>query len=163
MRVRPFVLIRVASVVVLLVPSLFAQGPATSPENTPGANPGVRRPKAAARTAIGGNQSPILRAMLDLESVRDAKCHSTACNFEDFVYGSPLTDAARETRTAMQQRLVAVVWGKASEAARRHGEDRVSPARIAQLLAGVLLIGSTPAGRWPTGERRAEVVSRTKG
>ena len=146
MRIRPFVLVRFALVVVLLAPSVFAQEPASPPENAPGAGPAARPPTAAVRTAIGGNQSPILRAMLDLESVRDAKCHSTACNFEDFVYGSPLTDAARETRTAMQKRLVAVVWGKASEAARRHGEDRVSPARIEPLLADLLQIESTPTG-----------------
>ena len=35
---------------------------------------------------------PVLAAFLELESSNDAKCHSTACRFENFVYGTSLIE-----------------------------------------------------------------------
>ena len=126
------------AVAVLLVDSAFFCAVA----GEPGA-----APEEAGRIGILRQQTaPILRAMQDLESVRDAKCHSTACRFEDFIYGSPLTNGAREAKIELQKRLVARIWRNASDAARRHGEDRISPSRIEPLLAASLRFKSTPSG-----------------
>jgi hypothetical protein len=57
---------------------------------------------------------PILEAMGDLESKRDAKCHSSACRFENFVFGTPLTDEAREVKVDLQKEMIRGVWSRAS-------------------------------------------------
>ena len=105
------------------------------------------QPKATVRIGIQRQETaPILRAMKDLESVRDAKCHSTACRFEDFLYGSPLSHEAREVKIEFQKRLVARIWRKASDAASDQGQGSISRSQIEPLLAASLRFESTPSG-----------------
>lgn len=56
----------------------------------------------------------ILNAMLELESASDAKCASTANRFEDFVFGTPLSEAGRGAKNALQKGLVSRLWRAAS-------------------------------------------------
>jgi hypothetical protein len=74
----------------------------------------------------------ILSAIEKLESGSDAKCHSSASRFEDFLYGTPLSDAARQSHVELQKRLVTRIWGDASRSAARAGEKSVSAERIQQ-------------------------------
>ncbi len=78
---------------------------------------------ATAQASDEANLSPdsplsILNAMLELESESDAKCASTANRFENFVYGTPLSEPGRRAKQSLQKDLVARVWGNASRTAK---------------------------------------------
>ncbi|HXV37277.1 MAG TPA: hypothetical protein VEC18_09010, partial [Myxococcota bacterium] len=62
----------------------------------------------------GMSIDPLLTAIEDLESSRDAKCHSSANRFEDFLFGTPLSEAARSAGVALQVELVRGIWARAS-------------------------------------------------
>ncbi|TFG95387.1 MAG: hypothetical protein E4H11_05130, partial [Myxococcales bacterium] len=61
--------------------------------------------------------SPLLEALERLESVHDAKCHSSASRFEDFLYGTPLGEAAQIANVEQQKRVARRLWSGASRAA----------------------------------------------
>ena len=69
---------------------------------------------------------PVLRAIVELESTRDAKCHSSANRFEDFLFGTPLSQEAREASFALQKRLASRLWRRASLSAAASGAGEVS-------------------------------------
>jgi hypothetical protein len=74
----------------------------------------------------------ILSAIENLESGNDAKCHSSASRFEDFLCGTPLSEAARRSQIQLQMRLVSRIWGDASRSAARAGKKSVGAERIRQ-------------------------------
>jgi hypothetical protein len=76
----------------------------------------------------------ILSAIEKLESDRDAKCHSSATRFEDFIYGTPLADEGRWTNVDLQKRWVQRIWAGASEAASQAGESAISPQRLREQI-----------------------------
>ncbi len=78
-------------------------------------------------TRLDSSPEPVLSAIELLESSSDAKCHSSASRFEDFLYGTPLTDEARRAQFELQKRLVRRIWGRASRAAEQAGEETVGP------------------------------------
>jgi len=69
--------------------------------------------------------SPVLDAIEQLESQRDAKCHSSASRFEDFLNGTPLSSDARHANVELQKRLARGLWADASATARAAGEGEV--------------------------------------
>jgi hypothetical protein len=80
---------------------------------------------------VSSDPTPVLTAIESLESQSDAKCHSSASRFEDFLHGTPLSDEARQTKADAQKALVVRVWSAASRAAHHAGESSVSAQRIA--------------------------------
>ena len=64
----------------------------------------------------------ILSAIERLESAHDAKCHSTASRFEDFLFGTPLSDAARIAHEEAKRRVALGLWSAASRRAREAGD-----------------------------------------
>ncbi len=76
----------------------------------------------------------ILVGIRKLESASDPKCHATACRFENFVFGTPLTDAARDEKVSLQKALIGDIWARASRAARQEGEDHVPLNQLQPLL-----------------------------
>ena len=83
----------------------------------------------------GDSSTDILYAIRTLESGHDPKCHSTACRFEDFLYGTPLTEEAREAKIELQKELVRWLWVGASRAAALTDEDTVKAGQLQQLVA----------------------------
>jgi hypothetical protein len=81
---------------------------------------------------------PVLSAIELLESDRDATCHSSASRFEDFLYGTPLSDEAREAKTELQKQLLKRVWQEASRTAARSGDDTVSAERLRPQIEALL-------------------------
>jgi hypothetical protein len=71
----------------------------------------------------------VVSAMQELESQRDAKCHSTASRFEDFLFGTPLSAPARRANVELQKRLVRQLWREGGAAAA--GAARIEPAHLA--------------------------------
>ncbi len=95
----------------------------------------VRAPaQEAAPPELESSPVAILNAMLELESASDAKCASTANRFEDFVFGTPLSEDGRQAKNELQKQLVAGLWSRASEAA---GES-VAPEEIKSWIDRVL-------------------------
>jgi hypothetical protein len=94
---------------------------------------------AAPGPETGPSAEPILSAIERLESGHDAKCHSTASRFEDFLFGTPLGDDARFANFEEQKRLVRRLWSRASARAAAAGEAVVQPEHlepeVAQLFA----------------------------
>jgi hypothetical protein len=80
----------------------------------------------------------ILSAIENLESGNDAKCHSSANRFEDLLYGTPLSDGARQSQVQLQKRLVTRIWGGASRSAARADERNVGAERIRQQVDELL-------------------------
>ena len=62
-----------------------------------------------------GADNTVLSAIEALESQHDARCHSTASRFEDFLFGTPLSAEARHAHTTLQKRLAARLWSTAFE------------------------------------------------
>jgi hypothetical protein len=73
--------------------------------------------------------TPLLSAIEKLESSSDAKCHSTASRFEDFLFGTPLLDEARLEKVDLEKELVRRLWADSSEAATQ--AERIRSAAIA--------------------------------
>lgn len=76
----------------------------------------------------------ILGQIGKLESNRDPKCFATATRLENFMFGTPLTQEARQRKTELQKALVQRVWQTASTAATKAGENEIS---AQQLLASL--------------------------
>ncbi len=102
-----------------------------------------QEPPPAEAPAPFSETGPVLEALRALESRRDAKCHSTACRFENYVFGTPLTDEGRDERAGLQKEFVRRVWQRASRAAAEAGETSVGPERLAPAIAELVRIEET--------------------
>ena len=89
----------------------------------------------------------ILSAIETLESESDAKCHSSASRFEDFIYGTPLADEGRWANVDLQKRWVHRIWAEASEVASRAGEAAVSPQRLREQIEQWFDWSEAPGGQ----------------
>ena len=106
-------------------------------------------PPAPSETLATMNSSLtlILLAILDLESANDAKCHSTACRFEDFLFGTPLNDAARSARFERQKELLLSLWARASRTAHEAGGQVVTATDLQPLLEQHFEVSEDALGR----------------
>jgi hypothetical protein len=69
---------------------------------------------AAAVSSLAADRDPVLEAIETLESRHDARCHSTASRFEDFLFGTPLSTEARHAHVDLQKRLALEIWTRAA-------------------------------------------------
>lgn len=98
---------------------------------------------AAAPEAAG---SPVLSAIESLESAHDAKCHSSASRFEDFLYGTPLSTPARNLHGVIQRRLARRLWEAASAVAASDRAERITAAHVNAGAADLLALASRADG-----------------
>jgi len=100
--------------------------------------------------------SKVLLAIRRLESDRDPKCHSTACRFENFIYGTPLTAEARDRKVELQKELILGVWTRATWAAAKAGARTLTRQGLAPFIDRVATIteddDSTIVVRFPDAE-----------
>jgi hypothetical protein len=101
-------------------------------------------PKSAPLT---GSSDAILAAIEDLESEHDAKCHSTASRFEDFLFGTPLSIDARLAHEEAKKRAALQLWTAASRAASNAGEDTVGSRHVNAEAAKIAVPTQQPDGR----------------
>lgn len=85
----------------------------------------------------------ILADIQQLESNKDPKCYATASRLEDFMYGTPLSDAARHQKNKLQKRLVELVWRRADS-----DSDKVTPENIEKSFSNIISFSSTPEGAY---------------
>ena len=88
----------------------------------------------------------VLSAIEKLESESDPRSHSGAIRFENFIYGTPLTDEGRWVNVTLQKRWVQRIWEQASRAAEKAGEAMVSPQRLREQIDARFERSEAPGG-----------------
>jgi hypothetical protein len=97
---------------------------------------------------FGMSVDPLLSAIEQLESDHDAKCHSSANRFEDFLFGTPLSDAARSASVELQVHLVRGLWARASTTALREGASAIQPQHISPEIEKIVSVDRSVDGEW---------------
>jgi hypothetical protein len=76
----------------------------------------------------------IIDKIYQLEKNKDAKCYATANRLEDFMYGTPLTEDARNAKIEIQKKIVFYFKEKGSEIARQQQQSTISPEIVKTLI-----------------------------
>jgi hypothetical protein len=97
---------------------------------------------------FGMSVDPLLSAIEQLESDHDAKCHSSASRFEDFLFGTPLSEAARSANVELQVQLVGDLWARASTVALQEGESAIQPQRVRREIEKIVSVDRSADGEW---------------
>ena len=80
----------------------------------------------------------IIHKIQELESRKDAKCYATANRLEDFMYGTPLTEEARNIRIDIQKTLALYIKDAATLEARLQNLDEIT-IEIANIVVSKLV------------------------
>ncbi|MBW2316713.1 MAG: CRTAC1 family protein [Deltaproteobacteria bacterium] len=86
--------------------------------------------RAAADAPRESSPETIQSAIEQLESERDAKCHSTASRFEDFLFGTPLSAQARFAHEEAKKRAALRLWSAASRSASEAGDATIGARHV---------------------------------
>ena len=87
----------------------------------------TREPEETRRAS---SSETIQSAIERLESQHDAKCHSTANRFEDFLYGTPLSAQARLAHDEAKKQVAQRLWTAASRSASKAGDAAIEARHI---------------------------------
>lgn len=90
----------------------------------------------------------IIDNIASLESVKDPKCHATANRLEDFMYGTPLNDAARVKKTELQKKLLLYVWDATTKKADELGIDTINLEVLKVVANNLNQFGKLNNGTW---------------
>jgi hypothetical protein len=104
--------------------------------------------ESLASAGFGMSVEPLLSAIEQLESDHDAKCHSSANRFEDFVFGTPLSEAARSANVELQVEWVRSLWARASTAALQAGESTINAHRVRAEIDEIVSVDRSTDGEW---------------
>jgi hypothetical protein len=85
-------------------------------------------------TAQEGNVSEIIQKIYDLEKNKDPKCYATANRLEDFMYGTPLDEAARSLKIDIQKEIIYYLKETGTKNARLVGETIIKANRLLAIL-----------------------------
>ena len=96
---------------------------------------------------VGSGAASIVNSIITLESARDAKCHSTACRLEDYLYGTPLDKEARNVRWEFQRELARSIWTQASQEAARQGRKELTKGQLQPIIAEFLQTSHSENGQ----------------
>ncbi|MCB0669627.1 MAG: VCBS repeat-containing protein, partial [Saprospiraceae bacterium] len=94
----------------------------------------------------GNSVSQIIAKISQLESARDPKCYATANRLEDFMYGTPLSDDARNLRIEVQKEVSLFIRNKASEIARKRGATTIARQDIVMVTDSIATVGTLKDG-----------------
>ena len=122
---------QLASALALCTVVVVAHGDTRVPEETPGES----------------SSETILSAIERLESQHDAKCHSSASRFEDFLFGTPLSAQARLAHDEAKKRVALRLWSAASRSASRAGDAMVEDRHIHREAAAIAIPTQQDDGR----------------
>ncbi len=103
---------------------------------------------AAAQGQSTRTLASIFAEIQNLEGANDPKCDATASRLEDFIYGTPLTDAARFRKNELQKALIRTLWLRASPLVAADDRASVSEADIQQVAADLLVHEQRADGGW---------------
>ena len=94
---------------------------------------------AAAQEQSTRTLASIFAEIQNLEGANEPKCDATASRLEDFIYGTPLTDAARFRKNELQKNLIRTLWMRVSPLVAADGRASVSEADVQQVAAALLV------------------------
>ena len=90
----------------------------------------------------------ILNEIESLEGENDPKCYATASRLEDFMFGTPLSDSARNAKNDLQKSLVRDVWTRASLAATEAEVNEVGSAAVEQSASDLFKFAQGDDSHW---------------
>ncbi|MBW2541163.1 MAG: CRTAC1 family protein [Deltaproteobacteria bacterium] len=96
----------------------------------------------------GMSLDPLLSAIEQLESDHGARCQSSAGRFEDSIFGTPLSEAARSASVELQVDLVRALWARASVVALQQGASTIQPRHLRPEIEKVVGIDRSAEGEW---------------
>ena len=103
----------------------------------------------SAQTSSPSNSlNDLLGGILQLESDLEPKCDATATRLEDFMYGTPLTSAARYKKIDLQKSLILDIWQQASDRASKNAEKNIGLNYLTPVLHEQLSYSELPNGDW---------------
>lgn len=103
-----------------------------------------RPPEQAPRAS---SPETIVSAIERLESRYDAKCHSTASRFEDFLYGTPLSVQARLAHDEAKKHVALRLWSAASRSASKAGDATIEARHIHREASAIAIPTQQDDGR----------------
>ncbi|NNK89589.1 MAG: CRTAC1 family protein, partial [Saprospiraceae bacterium] len=83
-----------------------------------------------------------------LESRKDAKCYATANRLEDFIYGTPLDDGARNIRIDIQKDFIYYLKEQGSDYARTQKHDSIYLSDLKAVIDTIFYYGRLKNGDW---------------
>ena len=92
--------------------------------------------------------SDIVGNIQKLEGQHEPKCFATASRLEDFMYGTPLTDAARFAKNDLQTEWIEQVWSRASKLAQSAKAQQVDKQHVTKAIDELFTTRQYQAGNW---------------
>lgn len=92
--------------------------------------------------------SDIINSIQNLEGQNDPKCYATASRLENFIYGTPLTDAARFAKNNLQAQWVNHIWKKASILAKQKQQSEIKVENIQLAYKDIFNYSKNFLGDW---------------
>ncbi len=90
--------------------------------------------------------SDIIQKIYDLEKDKDPKCYATANRLEDFMFGTPLDDDARNFKIDFQKTLIYYLKEKGTELALKQRSENITRSQIKEVLQGISEYGNAENG-----------------
>lgn len=88
----------------------------------------------------------IIDKIYDLEKDKDPKCYATANRLEDFMYGTPLTEVARNFKIELQKEVIYYLRQQGTKIAKANGKSKISSIELTPIIEGISLFKKTKAG-----------------
>ncbi|MBQ4820669.1 CRTAC1 family protein [Aquimarina sp. MMG016] len=90
----------------------------------------------------------IIQKIKDLEKDKDPKCYATANRLEDFMYGTPLDETARNFKIEIQKELILYFKKKGSELARADQSQKIAVSHLTPIINSLFSIGKSKTGNF---------------
>lgn len=79
----------------------------------------------------------IIKKIHELEKDKDPKCYATANRLEDFMYGTPLTEAARNFKIDIQKEIIYYLKEKGTVGAKKTGVSKITLQLLRPILENI--------------------------
>jgi len=81
--------------------------------------------------------SEIIEKIHDLEKDKDPKCYATANRLEDFMYGTPLAEGARNLKIEIQKKIIYYLKEKGTIEANKSNAGKILPEHITPIISNI--------------------------
>ncbi len=92
------------------------------------------------------NVDVIIKKIEGLENTKDAKCYATASRLEDFMYGTPLDNQARNLKIEIQKEIAMFIMEKASQKSVQLGLDSIGSDQVNSVTDSLSVLGTLKDG-----------------
>ncbi|WP_299433077.1 CRTAC1 family protein [uncultured Aquimarina sp.] len=94
------------------------------------------------------NFSEIIQKIQELEKDKDPKCYATASRLEDFMYGTPLDEQARNFKIEIQKELILYLKKKGTKNAIASSVKSISTRHIKNTIDSISVFGQNSKGNY---------------